>query len=285
MSVRIKKILVAIRDVDQTPRALLRQAASIARAAKASVELFHAIEDPLVVGFTPGLTPEQLETATSAGVIIGILVAMTVALTAVTALIVWLTRKGYNWARIVLGAMGVYIVVDMVFSFFADISPAWAMVPLVIGGVAALGATVLLMKGDSEKYCRRMAQVRKAAKTPQPAPAVHGPNPYAQNPYTQNPYAQNPYTQNPYGQSPYEQNPYHENPYGQNPHTPNPAANDPGRPHGSASQSPPEHGGTPYGGSRSGDATSADPTQSPAQGPGSQPTGTENTDTEGPNKQ
>lgn len=59
MSLRIKKNLVAIRDVDQTPRALLRQAASIARAAKASVELFHAIEDPLVVGFTPGLTPEQ----------------------------------------------------------------------------------------------------------------------------------------------------------------------------------------------------------------------------------
>ncbi len=84
---------------------------------------------------------------TSSGFVIGLLAAMSVFLTVITALIVWFTRKGYNWARIVLGAMGVYIVVNLLFSLFGSTDPAWATVPLVISGVAALGATVLLMRG------------------------------------------------------------------------------------------------------------------------------------------
>ncbi|GAC54504.1 hypothetical protein [Gordonia amicalis] len=140
-----------------------------------------------------GVSEDQLQFMTSSGFVIGILVAMSVFLTAITALVVWFTRKGYNWARIVLGAMGVYIVVNLVFSLFGDTDPAWAMVPLVISGVAALGATVLLMRADSEKYCRRMAEERKPRPVPPPAP----PYPYGQNPYGQNPYGQYPYGQNP----------------------------------------------------------------------------------------
>ena len=43
MTTRIRRILVAIRDLHQPPRLELRKAAEIARAAKAVVELFHAV--------------------------------------------------------------------------------------------------------------------------------------------------------------------------------------------------------------------------------------------------
>lgn len=174
-----------------------------------------------------GVSEDQLQFMTSSGFVIGVLVAMSVFLTAITALVVWFTRKGYNWARIVLGAMGVYIVVSLVFALFGDTEPAWAMVPLVISGVAALGATVLLMRGDSEKYCRRMAEERK----PRPVPPAAAPYPY---PY---PYGQNPYGQNPYGHNPY---PTHHEP------TPNP--------YGSPSQPGTQSAGTPYGDNSPGDA-------------------------------
>jgi hypothetical protein len=146
-----------------------------------------------------GVPPEQIDFMTSSGFVVGVLVVTSLFLTAITALVVWFTRKGYNWARIVLSAMGVYVVVSLLFSLFGgDTSPAWAMVPQVISGVAALGATVLLMRGDSEKYCREMAAARK----PQPVHPPSPPYPYGQNPYGQNPYGQNPYGQNrPYGDS------------------------------------------------------------------------------------
>ncbi|WP_439031776.1 hypothetical protein [Gordonia terrae] len=189
-----------------------------------------------------GVSADQLEFMTSSGFVVGVLVATSVFLTAITALVVWFTRKGYNWARIVLSAMGVYVVVNLLFSLFGDTSPAWAMIPLVISGVAALGATVLLMRGESEKYCREMATARK----PQPVhpaappyPYPYGQNPYSQNPYGQNPYGQNPYGQNPYGQDPSGQSPYSQNPCGQNPYGRGPSDDE--------SQRPPAAGDRPYG--------------------------------------
>lgn len=208
-----------------------------------------------------GVSEDQLQFMTSSGFVVGVLVAMSVFLTAITALVVWFTRKGYNWARIVLGAMGVYIVVNLVFSLFGDTEPAWAMVPLVISGVAALGATVLSMRGDSEKYCRRMAEERKPRPVP-PAAAryPYGQNSYGQNPDGQNPYGQNPYGQNPYGQGPYGQNPYGDNPYGQGPYGQNPYGHNQSpaspettpNPYGSPSQPGAQSGDTPYGDSSSG---------------------------------
>lgn len=49
-----------------------------------------------------------------------------------------LTRAGYNVARVALGGMSVYVTVNMVMAFFADISPGWVMIPIVISGVAGL---------------------------------------------------------------------------------------------------------------------------------------------------
>ncbi len=46
MANRIRHVLVAIRDLRRTPRGELRKAGALARAAGATVELFHAIEEP-----------------------------------------------------------------------------------------------------------------------------------------------------------------------------------------------------------------------------------------------
>src|ERR1700738_4128733 len=44
MPARIKRILVAIRDLEHTPNDELRKAAALARPAQARIELFHAID-------------------------------------------------------------------------------------------------------------------------------------------------------------------------------------------------------------------------------------------------
>ena len=49
MSLRIRRILVAIRDERHPSRSQLRKAASLARAMGASVELFHAINEPVAL--------------------------------------------------------------------------------------------------------------------------------------------------------------------------------------------------------------------------------------------
>jgi universal stress protein E len=45
---KLRRVLVAIRDVDRVPRSQLQKAATIARAAGARVELFHANGEPLI---------------------------------------------------------------------------------------------------------------------------------------------------------------------------------------------------------------------------------------------
>jgi universal stress protein E len=46
MAQRLQRILVAIRDVRHAPRNELRKAAALARASRAAIELFHAIDEP-----------------------------------------------------------------------------------------------------------------------------------------------------------------------------------------------------------------------------------------------
>jgi universal stress protein E len=46
MAMRIRHILVAIGDIERAPRSELRKAGAVARAARATVELFHAIDEP-----------------------------------------------------------------------------------------------------------------------------------------------------------------------------------------------------------------------------------------------
>jgi len=47
VTTRIRRVLVAIRDLHHPPRVELRKAAEIARAAKAAVELFHVVDAPV----------------------------------------------------------------------------------------------------------------------------------------------------------------------------------------------------------------------------------------------
>ncbi len=59
MAKQMRRILVAIRDVSHAPKNELRKAAALARAAHASIELFHAVEAP-----DPGASwPESLTAA------------------------------------------------------------------------------------------------------------------------------------------------------------------------------------------------------------------------------
>ncbi|AZG47990.1 hypothetical protein [Gordonia insulae] len=110
----------------------------------------------------PADTPQQqVDMLNSGGTLIVVLSIFAVALTAISAGLVLLTRNGYNWARIVVAAMGVFIAVNLVFTLFGDVEPRWAMIPMVISGVAAIGASVLLLRRESEKYCREMAEHRR----------------------------------------------------------------------------------------------------------------------------
>ncbi|MDL9936105.1 hypothetical protein QSJ18_05075 [Gordonia sp. ABSL1-1] len=123
------------------------------------------------------LGADQVDLMTSTGFVVGTMVVATVVLSAIPAVFVLLTRAGRNWARIGLAALGVYVAVNALLSLFSDIEPLWAMVPLVISGVAAMAATVILMRPDSAQYCKDMAEFRK------PKPPVGYPTPYPYGSY------------------------------------------------------------------------------------------------------
>jgi universal stress protein E len=55
----IRKVLVAIRDTGQAPRAMLRKTVSFAKAAGASIELFHAINEPVSTDAVRGARNSQ----------------------------------------------------------------------------------------------------------------------------------------------------------------------------------------------------------------------------------
>ncbi|MEJ0039881.1 MAG: universal stress protein [Gammaproteobacteria bacterium] len=65
MSFRIRRILVAIRDESRAPLGALRKAAALARANGASIELFHAVNDPEALdalrrGYVKGLDAREV---------------------------------------------------------------------------------------------------------------------------------------------------------------------------------------------------------------------------------
>ncbi|SIR67981.1 hypothetical protein SAMN05445060_0412 [Williamsia sterculiae] len=130
-----------------------------------------------------------------------LLVAMIIVGLVTTAVVLgaaWLGRSGYNWARLVSIFFAVYVLVDTVFRFFSDARTSWAMIPIVIGGVAALGALYTAALRDSDAYCRAMSGYRKQQKSgwapssqwpPSPNWPSQQPPPYQQQPP---PYQQQP---------------------------------------------------------------------------------------------
>lgn len=164
--------------------------------------------------------------------VVYVIVGLTLA--AVFGVLAWLARSGRNWARLVLGFVSFYLVVQTVSAFFIEEADHWTMIPTVIGGVAALGAGVLLMHRDSDKYCKDMAAWRKSqshkggqAPWPQGPPSGYPPNPTYPNPYQQ--YPQQPYQQQYYGAPGYQQGGY-QHPAGPDNSTPSePGNTDPRR--------------------------------------------------------
>ncbi|WP_431816691.1 hypothetical protein [Gordonia jacobaea] len=150
----------------------------------------------------PADTPRaEVDLMTSSGFLIAITVITAVVLSAISLTFVWFVRKGYNWARVLLGAMGVFVLIDMAFSLIGGVDPWWTGIPLTIGGIAALGATILLLRRESDAYCRAMADYRRPRTTPPgyPAPPAYPPQYPQAPPYQQTP----PYPQAP----PYQQTP------------------------------------------------------------------------------
>lgn len=148
------------------------------------------------------------------GAIWAVYVIVGLTLAAVFGVLAWLARSGRNWARLLLGFVSFYLVVQTVSAFFIEDADHWTMIPTVIGGVAALGAGVLLMHRDSDKYCKDMAAWRKSqsGKDGQPPwspgpPSQYPPNPDHPNSYQQYPYQ--PYPQQQYPQQPYPQQQYY----------------------------------------------------------------------------
>lgn len=130
---------------------------------------------------------EQGQSISSGALIAIVIVTAIVMIGGVCGTLTWLARSGRNWARLGLGFLSFYIVVQAVYAFFVDGSDHWTMVPTVIGGVAALGAGVLLVHRDSDKYCKDMAQWRAEQK--RNPPTFYGQGQYPQQPYSpQQPY-------------------------------------------------------------------------------------------------
>ncbi|NDK89844.1 hypothetical protein GYA93_09670 [Gordonia desulfuricans] len=157
----------------------------------------------MVEGMVKDATAEQRDLITSSGLFIGSLVVGALIQFGVAIVLILLTRRGYNWARFLIGAISMYLVITTFFTLFADVSPAWAMVPTVIGGVAALGAVVLFLRRESDTYCKNMATFRRESKRPKEPPLPSMVYPGGQYPgYPAHP-GQNPYpTQNPYPSAP-----------------------------------------------------------------------------------
>ncbi|MGV9479907.1 hypothetical protein [Gordonia aichiensis] len=173
----------------------------------------------------PADTPRsEVDMLTSTGFLVTATAITAVVLAAITLTFVFFVRKGYNWARILLGAMGVFVLIDMVFSLIAGVDPWWVGIPLIVGGIAALGATILLLRRESDAYCRAMAEYRRPRPAAQPwPPQQYPPQPYPSQPYPSQPHPSQQYPPQSYP-SPYDgtQNPYGQPPHGQ-PSTQQPA--------------------------------------------------------------
>ncbi|MFT4044993.1 MAG: hypothetical protein QM673_17665 [Gordonia sp. (in: high G+C Gram-positive bacteria)] len=165
--------------------------------------------DERVSQISPDVSASEIDALLSPTVLVTALVITAVVLIAVSIAVAWCARRGYNWARVVLGAMGFYIVVDTVFSLLDSIEPRWVAIPLVIAGVGAFGASVLLLRRDSDTYCREMAEFRKHGPIAPSVQYPYGPsNPYGPPLQQTGPVQPGPYQPGSYQPGPYQPGPY-----------------------------------------------------------------------------
>ncbi|MFT3901042.1 MAG: hypothetical protein QM728_12485 [Gordonia sp. (in: high G+C Gram-positive bacteria)] len=107
---------------------------------------------------------ESADLLTQSSVVITSLV-LSVLLAAAVALVgMVFVRQGYNWARLLLSALSAYLVANGLLTFAGE--RAWTQVPQLIAAGCAGGALLLLMRRESDTYCREMAEFRAATKEP-----------------------------------------------------------------------------------------------------------------------
>ncbi|MFZ2511434.1 MAG: hypothetical protein WAW85_10145 [Gordonia sp. (in: high G+C Gram-positive bacteria)] len=108
------------------------------------------------------------ETVAKMIAISGIVISCIIVVVLVASLILLLLR-GKGWARFLIGWIMAVLTVMMVFevmdAVFGDGSqqtlPIWAMIARIIGGVAALGASLAALHPDTRKYVEQVAAFRR----------------------------------------------------------------------------------------------------------------------------
>ncbi|MFT4201952.1 hypothetical protein [Gordonia sp. (in: high G+C Gram-positive bacteria)] len=105
---------------------------------------------------------QSADMMTSTGLIIASLVVSVLVGAALALTVMYFLRAGHNWARLLLSGLSAYVVVGAVLAFAGQ--RTWTQVPEIIAAGCAGGALLLLMRRDSDTYCRDMAQYRAAAK-------------------------------------------------------------------------------------------------------------------------
>lgn len=103
----------------------------------------------------------------SPAVLITSMVVGAVVITAVALAVMWFAREGYNWARLLLAGASLYVVISTIWGVaVVGASPSWIAVPLIVAGVAALGAIFALLRRDTESWCADMALFRSRRRAP-----------------------------------------------------------------------------------------------------------------------
>lgn len=114
--------------------------------------------------------PQNVDTFATVVAIAGMALSAVIALV-LTLGALWLVLRGVGWARFVLSWIAAVVavmmfldVIGVVFGFSTGDSaaqlPTWTMIPRILGGVAALGASIALMHPDTKKYVDAVAAFR-----------------------------------------------------------------------------------------------------------------------------
>lgn len=98
----------------------------------------------------------------------GIVLSCLILVALVTSLL-FLLLRGKGWARFLIGWVMAVMTVMMIFEVFGAVFgddsqqalPIWAMIARIVGGVAALGASLAAMHPDTRKYVEQAAAFRR----------------------------------------------------------------------------------------------------------------------------
>ncbi|GAA4744523.1 hypothetical protein MUG78_03665 [Gordonia alkaliphila] len=120
--------------------------------------------------------PQNVDQMATIVAVLSIVIASVVALV-FTAGLLWLVWRGIGWARFLLAWVAAVIAVMLVIDVLglllgfspgdgaADL-PTWAMIPRILGGVAAMGAAAALLHPDTKKFLDASAAYRREGHGP-----------------------------------------------------------------------------------------------------------------------